>query len=314
MLPYLPLASEPSAHNDPDAQWRLLLPFIKKQDHEVLEDSYLLASRAHADQRRRSVEGASPVPFIVHPIRVALILAREWSISDRDTLAAALLHDVIEDSPPSVQTAMANEVEEAAGRTVCDAVWTLSKPYLPRDVPAETKARRDADYFRGVRTAAEWVRLIKCADRVDNLRDALRWGDRQFWARYTSETVGWHLLLARETAPIAEVALFKVIVEGERAINGRVPVWADGHLIDPAAARRAPENVARQYRIVGLARRGSTLVIGSDQTLEPNTLEAIRLRLNETGNEEIRSLEAMPISQQALRDAFAAGLYGAAVD
>jgi hypothetical protein len=137
---------------------------------------------------------------------------------------------------------------------------------------------------------------------VDNLRDALLWGNREFWEKYSSETIGWHLYLAKETAPIAEVALFHALVNGERRLRGAVPVWADGVLIDPAAARLIPEHIARYHRVVGLAMRGGTLVVGME---EPEDTVAVQAVAMATG----KHVEPADISRDALQDALSARLF-----
>jgi hypothetical protein len=309
MLPNHPLLSEASSLNDPHQQWARLSERIREADRHTYERAFLLALRAHASQWRKAARGSVPVPYAVHPVRVARILAEEWNVDEPEPLQTALLHDILEDCPPDRQADYAREIEDVAGAAVLKGVWALTKPLLPAAVPVETKARRDAEYFRVVRTSPSWVRLVKCADRVDNLRDALLWGDRDFWARYSSETIGWHLFLARETAPIAEVALFKILVGGERALNGCVPFWVDGHLVDPVAARAVPEHVARHFGIVGLAQRGDTLVVGSRAPLSPERLAEIRLAISSTGP-TFERIEPLSISDEALRDAMAANLFG----
>lgn len=300
---------DPNPLYDPQRQWLRLREAIAPEDQAPLEDAFRLALHVHARQWRKTAAGAPRVPYTVHPIRVARIMAEEWNRKQFPALALALLHDILEDCAAEEQQKNSDEIERIAGPEVCEAVWTLTRPRLPEPVPEETKNRRDADYFHAVRSAPEWVRLVKCADRVDNLRDARVWGELEFWERYSSQTIGWHLFLARETAPIAEVALFKALVEGERALHGQVPLWADGHLIDPTAARMIPEHVARLYGAIGLALQGDVLIIGLSRSDTPQTLTNIRLTLRTNGKhiEEIRSLS---ISEEALQDALNAGLYG----
>lgn len=292
-----------SVINDPQIQWERLSARVPREGREILEPAYFLAGRVHYGQFRKANADTAPVPYIVHPLRVARILVEEWQRTDWKILTAALLHDTLEDAPKSLKNVLEKEIERVEGREVREAVYTLTKPLLPEPAPADVKAARDARYFSHLRAAPEWVRLIKCADRVDNLRDARAWGNANFWARYCSETIGWHLYLARETAPIAEVALFRELVAGEREIRGRVPVWADGHLIDPVAAALIPEHIARDYRAIGLALRGETLVVGLNSEMETRTLEALRLITGKT-------IEPLALSADALRDALNAGLYG----
>ena len=218
----------------------------------------------------------------------------------RTDSATALLHDAIRYGPPHI----APDIERAVGKRIEKAVWTLTKPRLPEPCPEDTRAARDARYFSSLRHAPKWIRLIKCADRVDNLRDARLWGDQEFWARFSSETIGWHLVLARETAPIAEVALFAALVEGERQLRGRVPVWADGRIIDPGAASLIPEHIARHHRVIGLAVRGETLGRSGLRALDDT--QAIRAVAVTTQ----KQIEPVAVTAEAIDDALAAGLYG----
>ncbi len=289
--------------NDPNALWHWLRQLAAEDDREPLTAAYELAARVHEGQLRRSAVGIAPAPYIVHPLRVAWIVAEEWGQTDLATLSACLLHDALEDCTPGAFPTVEREIIGLAGHDVSNAVCTLTKPRLPEPVPEDTKARREADYFKELFRAPRWVRLVKCADRVDNLRDARAWGNRAFWERYSSETIGWHLYLARETAPIAEVALFKALVEGERDLRGQVPVWADGAIIDPSAAALIPEHVARAYGAVGLAVQGDTLIVGLRRPSDKGVIEALR-------NITQKQIRGVRISPEALSDALAAGLYG----
>ncbi len=294
------------AISDPIWQWKQLTSGLSSSDSLALEPAFRFASEVHADQWRKTAPGEPKIPYIVHPIRVARILLEEWGLRDRKTLATALLHDVLEDSPMSQGAEYSKTISEIAGAETLNAVVALSKFPLPTSVTEEIKNQRKANYFRILRASKEWVRLVKCADRADNLRDAKNWGELQFWQKYSSETIGWHLQLARETAPIAEVALFKALVDGERLLNGRVPVWADGNLIDQRAAAAVPEHIARNYHVVGIALQGKTLIIGLPNL---DSVPAVTVAI-QASNASIHSVIPIKISEEAIKDALQAGLYG----
>ncbi len=127
-------------------------------DLAPIRQAFDLAMGAHATQRRRSGE-----PYLIHPVRVALTLAHMGL--DVPTVAAALLHDTVEDSEISVY-----HLTESLGREVAaivDGVTKLGKiPYLSRK-------EQQAESFRKMLLAmAKDIRvlLVKLADRLDNMR------------------------------------------------------------------------------------------------------------------------------------------------
>ncbi|HZU06620.1 MAG TPA: HD domain-containing protein [Chloroflexota bacterium] len=128
-----------------------LLAALPTEHQAQVHAAYELAAALHAGQVRD--EGDA---YIVHPLRVALHLV-EHGYRDPDLLAAALLHDVLEDT--SVTEA---ELAEYFGPRVTALVWAVTKPLLRR--------RRDAARFLAAAGASEReAQLIKLADRLDNL-------------------------------------------------------------------------------------------------------------------------------------------------
>ena len=89
--------------------------YLPKEQVELLRKAYVVARDAHEGQTRSSGE-----PYITHPVAVACILA-EMRL-DHETLMAALLHDVIEDTPATFQ-----DIEELLGTTVAGMVEGVSK-------------------------------------------------------------------------------------------------------------------------------------------------------------------------------------------
>ncbi|GMR07379.1 MAG: bifunctional GTP diphosphokinase/guanosine-3',5'-bis pyrophosphate 3'-pyrophosphohydrolase [Gammaproteobacteria bacterium] len=120
--------------------------------------AYLFGSEAHAGQQRVSGE-----PYISHPVAVAKILA-DMSM-DHQSIMAAILHDVIEDTP----TAKDSLVEEF-GEEIAELVDGVSKL---TQIEFESKAEEQAENFRKMLLAvAKDIRviLIKLADRLHNMR------------------------------------------------------------------------------------------------------------------------------------------------
>lgn len=126
--------------------------------HDLLARAYLRAAEAHQGIVRDSGE-----PYITHPLHVALILA--CLQLDAATLAAALLHDVIEDT-----TVTRAELEQEFGSQVTGLVEGVTKLTQASRL---SRAGRDAANLQKVYTAmSEDVRVIfiKLADRLHNLR------------------------------------------------------------------------------------------------------------------------------------------------
>ncbi|MEX2464916.1 MAG: bifunctional (p)ppGpp synthetase/guanosine-3',5'-bis(diphosphate) 3'-pyrophosphohydrolase [Gaiellaceae bacterium] len=127
-------------------------------DRDLLERAYLFSAEAHEGQHRRSGED-----FILHPLGVAQILA-ELGLDDT-TLAAALLHDVVEDTDSSIE-----QVREEFGDEVSRLVEGVTK--LTR-IQFQSREQAQAENYRKMIVAmAQDIRviLIKLADRLHNMR------------------------------------------------------------------------------------------------------------------------------------------------
>ena len=153
------------------------LTYLKPEDSAQIEAAFQLSDAAHTGQFRVSGE-----PYISHPLAVAEILA-EWHL-DGQTLMAALLHDVMEDTAITKQ-----EIGEKFGTAVAELVDGVSK--LDK-IEFQTEVHAQAENFRKMLLAmARDVRviLIKLADRLHNMRTlgAMAPEKRQRIARETLE-------------------------------------------------------------------------------------------------------------------------------
>ena len=161
-----------------------------------------LAARLHQAHSRRD----GTTPYFAHPARVAMILAVTFQHHEDTVLAAAFLHDVIEDTPADF-----DDVAEAFGTEVATLVAALTKDMrLP-------EPEREAAYERQLRDAPWQARLIKLADVLDNLGDASTARDRQRTAakaRVALELAGDEPRLAAAVA-IVSAALERLDPETE---------------------------------------------------------------------------------------------------
>jgi GTP pyrophosphokinase len=150
--------------------------YLPPRDIALVERAFEFSETAHRGQFRKSGE-----PYITHPLAVASILS-QWRL-DAHGLAAALLHDVTEDT-----TVTKAEIELSFGKPVADMVDGVSKL---DQIEFTTREEAQAENFRKMLLAmAKDVRviLIKLADRLHNMRtlDAMAHAHRR---RIALETV-----------------------------------------------------------------------------------------------------------------------------
>ena len=127
-------------------------------NEEKVRKAYEFAKKEHGDQCRRSGE-----PYIIHPLEVAYILA-ELEM-DEDTICAALLHDVVEDTPVTNK-----DIEDMFGTSVAEMVAGVTK--LNSLSYSSAQERQVEDYRKMFLAMGKDIRviLIKLADRLHNMR------------------------------------------------------------------------------------------------------------------------------------------------
>ena len=152
-------------------------------DEEMLVKAYQFAKEAHANQKRASGE-----PYFIHPCEVADILI-DLGL-DAATIAAALLHDVIEDTE-----ATAEDIQKEFGDEVLGLVSSVTKL---EKIVFKSKEDENAENFRKIFVAmAKDVRviIIKLADRLHNMR-SLNFLSQERQQRMASETLDIYAPLA----------------------------------------------------------------------------------------------------------------------
>ena len=117
------------------------------------------AAHKHRDQRRKDADAS---PYINHPIALANVLCNEAGVTDPAALAAALLHDTIEDTDTRYE-----ELVERFGTHVADVVREVTDD---KSLPKEQRKLLQIEHAPHLSPAAKCVKL---ADMISNLRDIL---------------------------------------------------------------------------------------------------------------------------------------------
>ncbi len=138
---------------------RISYQTLSPKDKKLIRSAFDVAVDAHKDQRRKSGEA-----YIFHPIAVAKIVASEIGL-DATSIAAALLHDVVEDTEYTV-----TDIERLFGETVARIVDGLTKI---KHLSSDKDVSHQAENFRKLLlTLHEDIRviIIKIADRLHNMQ------------------------------------------------------------------------------------------------------------------------------------------------
>ena len=162
------------------------------------------AAEKHMHQKRKGSDGQ---PYINHPLEVANLLVDIGSITDTDTVAAALLHDTVEDCDVSFA-----EIEERFGSVVAGYVRELTDD---KSLPKAERKRLQIEHAPHLSTGAKQIKL---ADKISNVSDVSKsppegWSEerRREYVEWGQKVVaglrGANGALEREFDKVAEKAL-----------------------------------------------------------------------------------------------------------
>lgn len=159
----------------------------------VVKSAYEVAEREHQGQLRKphKTRPDDLDPYLIHPLRVSLILMQELELCDVTVLASAVLHDVVEDgnSRPTIE-----DIKKQFGADIAKAVDYLTKP------EGEHGPEALIPYHTSFYEAPLHVRLVKLSDRLDNLRETLLVDRPRFQNRYLRETREIYIPIANQTS------------------------------------------------------------------------------------------------------------------
>lgn len=142
---------------------------INTEGRALIETAYELAKEAHKDQTRKS-----GLPYILHPLAVALIVVTEMRQKDAAIICAALLHDVVEDTEYSIW-----DIRDRFGDDVAFLVAAVTKPN-----------KEQVDNFKHILSSLHGdvrVLILKLSDRLHNMRTLESMKPQKQW-KIASET------------------------------------------------------------------------------------------------------------------------------
>ena len=160
-------------------------------------DAASFAADKHRGQRRKD---ADATPYINHPLALANILAREGGVEDAKVIAAALLHDTVEDTETTIE-----ELEARFGKRVASMVAEVTDN---KSFPKEERKRLQVVKAASKSTGAK---LVKLADKIANLRDLVAAPPADWSAERKAEYFDWA----------------KEVVKGLRGVNASLETAFD---------------------------------------------------------------------------------------
>ncbi len=144
---------------------------------DIVQRALVFAAKKHTEPRK-----GGDIPYITHPAHVAIILARHGF--DENVLAAALLHDVLEDTKT-----IPEELRQIFGDEVTQMVQELSEPQFQDRPRKETWDLRKKAKLGMLQTASRSTLAIAAADRVHNTANILHDIEKEgpgVWTRFNS--------------------------------------------------------------------------------------------------------------------------------
>jgi len=224
------------------------LGYLPEADHALLKRAFEVAERAHSGQFRLTGE-----PYVEHPVAAAVLLS-ELRL-DAETLAAALLHDTVEDTDVAL-----DDIREEFGETIARLVEGVTK--LGK-IHVHTREQAQAENIRKMLVAmAEDIRvvLIKLADRLHNMR-----------------TVGAHAEERRQRISRETLDIYAPLAH-------RLGIWQfKAELEDLAFAQLDPDNYHAVEAKLSVGRQQREVFVRDVSEILHRELEAVGVRAELSG-------------------------------
>ncbi|MCP5104369.1 MAG: bifunctional (p)ppGpp synthetase/guanosine-3',5'-bis(diphosphate) 3'-pyrophosphohydrolase [bacterium] len=212
---------------------------------ELLKKAYSVAADAHINQKRATNE-----PYIIHPLKVAGTLA-DMKL-DEISIAAGLLHDVVEDTDYT-----RDDITKLFGTEISDIVWGVTKISKISEMDAEDAKAETLKKMILAMTNDVRVILIKLADRFHNIGtlDALRPEKQKRIAKETLDIyapIAYRLGMGKMKTRLEDISFKYAYPEEFEKIAGDVNAkreWATGKL---ESIKEDLEEILKRYNIKGV--------------------------------------------------------------
>lgn len=155
-------------------------------NNDLIAKALRLAAMSHKDDTRKGKE----LPYIVHPVEVAMILQENGM--DDDIIIAGLLHDTLEDT-----SLTKNEIKKEFDKRIADLVVAASEKLDNRDdIPWKERKKHTLEFLKN---AEREVKILSCADKLSNAKSMLKdlgIYENDFWERFNAgyEQQKWYYM------------------------------------------------------------------------------------------------------------------------
>lgn len=177
--------------------------------HVLLVRAVDFAARKHRDQRRKDRQAS---PYINHPVSVALLLSEAGGVRDPEILAAAILHDTLEDTGTTPR-----ELESRFGVRVHGYVEEVTDD---KSLPKRVRKRLQIEHAAGLSPGAA---LIKLGDKISNVADIVGNPPASWDAFRRREYLDWAEAVVEQlpkVSPALEQRLTALLREGRKVLSG----------------------------------------------------------------------------------------------
>jgi guanosine-3',5'-bis(diphosphate) 3'-pyrophosphohydrolase len=179
---------------------------------KILKAAHFAASK-HSKQKRK---GEDAIPYINHPIEVAMLIAEVGEITDTEVLIAAILHDTIEDTETT-----SKEVEAIFGKRVLDLVLEVTDD---KSLPKLTRKQLQVEHAPSLSPEAT---LIKIADKISNIKGVIHSPPVKWTHQRRKEYLEWAEKVigsCKKVNSALEAHFYKTLEEGREALLNKTAV------------------------------------------------------------------------------------------